>query len=136
MEAVKEMILVRIWFLFHFALAATVVFILAAMARVPDGRGYPLGLSAKLFWILATLAFVYSVAHIIGFWGILRRTKWSWKLALAIILFDIVAKAATALELKSADSSTYFSAIVLLFELVVLCLPGVREEFEPKVAFS
>jgi hypothetical protein len=127
-------LLVRVWFLFHFGLMGFGLFLGAAIMlfRVANGAGYPFALSANLFWILVVFVLSVSLAHVLAFVAIAKRTTWSWILALIITVANLLLHGAMAAIRRQSDPASYAFVAILMFQVLLLLFPGIRTQFGPR----
>jgi hypothetical protein len=125
---------VRFWFLFHFGslgfgLLAMVCVMFALGLRLSSSdlsllsRGEMVGLEA---FVLA-----FALAHVAAFIGIVRRATWAWTFALVLVVVGLLLQSTSALVLKHMDQTELGYLGVLLSEIVVLLIPGIRTLFGP-----
>ncbi|HJZ62926.1 MAG TPA: hypothetical protein VKD70_01305 [Candidatus Acidoferrum sp.] len=129
------MSLIRAWFLIHLALVGFGLLFLGTvmLMHVLDPGSSSSRVSIEEMWILTVLLLGFSLMYLLAVIGLIERAAWSWTLVFVVVAFSLVLQYGMAVMLPTADKAGNASIAILLLEMILALIAGIRSELSRRI---
>ena len=84
-------------------------------------------------WILTVLLLGFSLMYLLAVIGLIERAAWSWTLVFVVVAFSLVLQYGMAVMLPTADKAGNASIAILLLEMILALIAGIRSELSRRI---